>query len=124
MPLYEREVLPKPPSLLNQDKNFTCFTELLKVCEQVYQNTITAGQVKMVEEKTREQSSSKLWFQQRAGCVTASKLRNVLHIRISNPSKITPHLYVLFMQKWFVISLKHACMVVNTRMILVKHTLK
>jgi len=60
----------------------------LKVCEQVYQHTtITAEQVKMVEEKTREQSSSKLWFQQRAGQVTASKLRNVLHTSISNPSK-------------------------------------
>ena len=64
------------------------FADLLNECEQVYQNTaITAEQVKMVEEKTREQSSSKLWFQQRVGCVTASKLRNVLHTKIFNPSK-------------------------------------
>ena len=88
VPLYERGVLPKPLSLLYQDKNFTCFTNLLKVCEQVYQHTtITAEQVKMVEEKTREQSNSKLWFQQRVGRITASKLRNVLHTSISNPSK-------------------------------------
>ena len=88
VPLYERGVLPKPLSLLYQDKNFTCFTDLLKVCEQVYQHTtITAEQVKMVKEKTREQSNSKLWFQQRVGRITASKLRNVLHTSISNPSK-------------------------------------
>ena len=36
--------------------------------------------------KSRDQSGSKLWFQQRAGHVTASKLRSVLHTKVTNPS--------------------------------------
>lgn len=50
--------------------------------------TLTAEQVKTVEEKTRDKSGSKLWFQQRAGHVTASKLRSVLHTKVTDPSKL------------------------------------
>jgi len=54
----------------------------------VYQGiALTAEQAKTVEEKTRDQSGSKLWFQQKAGHVIASKLRSVLHTKITNPSK-------------------------------------
>lgn len=35
---------------------------------------------------TRTQADSRLWYQQRAGRVTASKLRQVLHTDISQPS--------------------------------------
>ena len=88
VPLYEKGALPKPLSLLFEDKKFVTFSDLLKRCKQVYQDTtVTAAQVKMVEEKTRSQSRSKLWFQQRAGRVTTSKLRSVLHTKVTNPSK-------------------------------------
>ena len=87
IPLYEKGVLPKPLVLLYEETIFS-YPDLLKKCEQVYKDmTLTAEQVKTVEEKTRDQSGSKLWFQQRAGRVTASKLRSVLHTKVTDPSK-------------------------------------
>ena len=87
IPLYEKGALPKPLTLLYEETVFS-YPDLLKKCEQVYHDmTLTAEQVKVVEEKTRDQSSSKLWFQQRFGHVTASKLRSVLHTNITSPSK-------------------------------------
>jgi len=72
--LYKKGILPKPLTLMYRDKKFTSFTQLLKEYEKVYRNTVmTAEQMKMMEEKTRDQASSKL----RAGCVTASRLRSV-----------------------------------------------
>ena len=44
------------------------------------------NQAKLVEEMTHTQADSKLWFQQRAGWITASKLRDVLHTDYSQPS--------------------------------------
>jgi len=59
------------------------YPDLLNKCEQVYQGiALTAEQAKTVEEKTRDQSGSKLWFQQRTGRVTA--LRSVLHTKVTN----------------------------------------
>jgi len=40
----------------------------------------------VVELKTREQSKCKLWYEKRAGRVTASDLRKVLHTNFSSPS--------------------------------------
>jgi len=61
VPLYEKGALPKPLSLLFEDKKFATFSDLLIRFEQVYQDaTVTAAQVKMVEEKTRDQSRFKL----------------------------------------------------------------
>jgi len=40
----------------------------------------------MVEEHTREQSKSRVWFEQRAGRITASKLREALHTSYLQPS--------------------------------------
>ena len=60
----------------------------VKKSESVYHDTkLTADQVRKVEEMTREQSNSKLWFEQRCGRVTASRLRSVLHTNFSKPSK-------------------------------------
>ena len=63
------------------------YLELLQKCEDVYETvSFSFNQAKMVEEMTRSQADSKLWFQQRAGCITASKLCNVLHTECSQPS--------------------------------------
>jgi hypothetical protein len=41
------------------------YPKLLEVCEQVFDSyQVTEEQVKQIELKTREQSLSKLWFQQ------------------------------------------------------------
>ena len=44
------------------------------------------NQANLVEEMTRTQGDSKLWFQQRAEWIIASKLRDVLHTDYSQPS--------------------------------------
>ena len=61
---------------------------LLVECEVQF-NTIkvTAEQSKTVEEKTRNQAASKLWFQQRAGRITASKLKAEVQTDINKPSQ-------------------------------------
>ena len=48
--------------------------------------TITADVAKHIEEKTRDQAQSKLWFQQRAGRVTASRLKAAVCTNITQPS--------------------------------------
>ena len=51
------------------------FPELLLKCEEIYDGiSISVAQAKLMEEETRKQSSSKIWFDQRSGCVTASRL--------------------------------------------------
>ena len=62
------------------------YPELLQNCNEIYDNLfVTADQAELVERHTRKQSSSRVWFQQRAGHVTASKLKNVLSTNISQP---------------------------------------
>ena len=56
------------------------YLELLQKCEDVYETvSFSFNQAKMVEEMTRAQADSKLWFQQQAGRITASKLRDMVH---------------------------------------------
>lgn len=45
------------------------------------------SQVHAVERATRSQSASRVWFRQRAGRVTASKLKQVLKTNPQQPSK-------------------------------------
>ena len=49
--------------------------------------TVTSEEASNVEENTRGQSSSKLWFQQRAGRVTASRLKAATRTDVKEPSK-------------------------------------
>ena len=88
VPLYAKGTLLEPlTSLFDEKHKETSFSETAKVCEDVYATmSLSPEQACLVEEKTREQSKSKLWFQQRAGRVTASKLRSVLHTNFSQPS--------------------------------------
>ena len=63
------------------------YLELLQKCEDVYETvSFSFNQAKMVEEMTRSQADSKLWFQQRTGCITASKLCDILHTECLQPS--------------------------------------
>ena len=63
IPLYEQGLLPKPLSLLYEEVLLT-FSQLLNKSESVYHNTRLTANQKKVEEMTREQANSKLWFQQ------------------------------------------------------------
>ena len=53
------------------------YSELLNACEIFFESlSVSLEQAKKVELKTREQSGSKVWFQQRAGIITASRLKS------------------------------------------------
>ena len=88
VPLYIKGILPQPlTALYNQIYQEMPFLEILKACEALYDTvTITPLQADTVELKTRGQSKCKLWCEQRAGLITASILRKVLHTDFSKPS--------------------------------------
>ena len=48
--------------------------------------SVSVEQAKMVEQETRKQSNSKIWYDQQSGRVTASRLHGILHTRQSKPS--------------------------------------
>ena len=51
-------------------------SDLLAKCDEVYTNYVfTSDEAKLIESHTREQSKSRVWFQQRSGRVTASNLK-------------------------------------------------
>ena len=63
------------------------FDELTIKCKEIYDNVIvTADQAALVEKMTRGQAKSRLWFQQRSGRITASKLKNAVVTNADNPS--------------------------------------
>ena len=53
------------------------YPDLLNKCEHFFNSyTITSTQAKVVEERTKDQAHCKIWFHQRSGRLTASKLRS------------------------------------------------
>lgn len=87
IPLSMRENLPAPlSSLYNPDLLSESYCTLLQVASTYNLENLTASQVTAVEEKTRGQAQSKLWFQMRSGRITASKVRAICHTDPSSPS--------------------------------------
>ena len=88
VPLYVKGVLPQPlTALYNQKYQEMPLPEILKACEALFDTvTITPEQATTVELETRGQSKCELWYEQRAGRITASNLRKVLHTDFSKPS--------------------------------------
>ena len=89
VPLCMRGIIPRPlTDLFNKSYLDLSYPDLLNKCEEVYSSySISPEQAKSIEEETREQSKSKLWFQQRSGRVTASKLKLAVHTDITQPSQ-------------------------------------
>jgi len=79
---------PKPLSeLFDAGAIDLTFDELLKKCEDVYNAfTITRDEAKVVEANTCKQSKCAVWFNQRAGRVTASKLKSAVCTDSMQPS--------------------------------------
>lgn len=80
---YSDDYIPQPmkenfPTVLTElrDENAIQlnYSELLKQCQNT-EISVTAEQAKVVENATREQSNSKLWYRFRAGRITASKMK-------------------------------------------------
>ncbi|KAL9950729.1 hypothetical protein ACROYT_G043277 [Oculina patagonica] len=60
---------------------------LLKKAEEVLSNiTVSKKQQQLVEEKTRDQANSRLWFRMRTGQITASKFKSACQTDPSKPS--------------------------------------
>jgi len=77
---------PKPLNTLYQSDFLQLnYDELLKQCESVLFD-VTQEMADAVEQETRAQSQSKFWFKQRAGRVTASKMKAVCHTNLTHPS--------------------------------------
>ena len=89
VPLYKSGTLPKPLTDYCEEKYLRLnYPELLNASEIFFESlSISPEQAKEVELKTREQSGSKVWFQQRAGRITASKLKSSISTDITQPSK-------------------------------------
>ena len=67
----------------NLEKNYT---ELLTLAENYPQKEVTPAMVDHLDRITRDQSKSKHWFQYRAGRITASRFKQVLHTDPHQPS--------------------------------------
>ena len=88
LPKYISGALPHPLTSLYDEATLTLsFPDLLTKCDEIYNSvSLSVQQASRVEEDTQQQSNSKVWFEQRAGRVTASKLHSALHTQLSNPS--------------------------------------
>ena len=88
VPLYKNGMLPKPLTDYFEEQYLRFnYPDLLVKCEVFFASlNISFTQTKEVEERTREQSGSKVWFQQRAGRITASRLKATVSTDITQPS--------------------------------------
>lgn len=79
-----------PPSLsdLFREKHLpVLYTDLMDKCNQRFTEiTVSAEQAHVIEENTRSQAQSEVWFQ-RSGHITVSKLKAAVHTNISQPSQ-------------------------------------
>ena len=88
VPLYIRGVLLSPlTSLFDIKFENEAFDVVKTYCKQLYSTyTITEEQTCAIGLHTRSRSIWKLWFQQQAGRVTASKLHSVMKTKLDKPS--------------------------------------
>ncbi|XP_051981796.1 uncharacterized protein LOC127643204 [Xyrauchen texanus] len=61
--------------------------ELGELCQVFQLEELIMSQVQAVERATRSQSASRIWFRQRAGRITASKLKQAIKTNPQQPSK-------------------------------------
>lgn len=80
--------LPKPLKeiVYNPDYEKLSLAELQAKSSEVV-ITLTLEECQAIEKATRQQANSKLWFQQRAGRITASRMKSACHTDPEKPSK-------------------------------------
>ena len=80
---------PQPLTSLKQPQYVQMnYLELLEQCDSVTCTLDISGEMAAkVEQATRSQSSSKLWFKYRAGCITASRIKAVCRTNPGNPAQ-------------------------------------
>ena len=89
MSLVDTGELPKPLTDLFVEAYLELtYEELLDKCENILSNvSLTYLQCQAIEKYTRQQCLSKIWFQQCAGRITASKLKQVVQTNLEKPSQ-------------------------------------
>ena len=64
------------------------YHELLEECKKAFDSlTVTSEQSSLVEQHTRDQSKSRLWYSHRAGRITASKFKAAVSTDAAMPSQ-------------------------------------
>ena len=72
-------------------------TLLKKAKDMVEQLQVSKKQQELVEERTRDQANSRLWFRMRTGRITASKFKSACHTDPACPShSLIMNVYVMF----------------------------
>ena len=66
------------------------YGELLKEGEKCT-ITVTTEEAKVVEQQTRGQAKSRLWFRMRTGRITASQFKAICHTDVNSPSLYKRH---------------------------------
>lgn len=89
MPLVDTGELPKPLTNLFVEAYLELtHEELLDKCEDILSNvSLTYLQCQAIEKYTCQQCLSKIWFQQCAGRITASKLKQAGQTNVEKPSQ-------------------------------------
>lgn len=87
IPEPAQQKFPQPLTQL-KDPKFSSMTddEVLEACQSV-DISISKEQALLIEQATRAQAKCKLWFQYRAGRITASRMRSVCFTSVTKPSK-------------------------------------
>ena len=85
----ENKTMPKPlTELFNEENLGDTLQELQQKSETAFNELkISVKEAETVEEATRDQADSKVWFEQRAGRVTASKFKAACSTNPDKPSK-------------------------------------
>ena len=110
VPVSHLPNFPKPLTELFDPTAMTLsYPELLQQCEELYNSyVITADQAEVVEENTRQQAKSKVWFQQKSGRVTASRLKSVVTTDASQPS-VSPSICYPDAHKFYSVACSYGC---------------
>ena len=103
----------KPPLTSLYDEKFAelPYHLLLAKCDEIFSNiSITQDEVDIIEEKTRGQASSNLWFQQRSGIITASRFKAACRTDPAMPSQsLISGICYPFKSKFSTVATRYGC---------------
>ena len=87
VPVSMQGAFPKPLTDLYDESCLNLeYKDLLQKCKDV-SISLTTEEANVIEEQTRGQAASKLWYRCRAGRITASRMRAVCHTQLTSPSR-------------------------------------
>ena len=96
IPRCEKGVLPLPLiSVFDNGMLEATYVDLLVKYEEVFSHlAVTSEHARVLEEATKNQSLCKLWFQYRAGRITAALLKAAVHTDAGQPSQSVPGVHL------------------------------